>query len=155
MSKIYAVTDLPEYAPDNATVLAVIEDDQLQYLSHSTDREWLVRYAQAIVTEEFQYHTALLPAGSCYRVEPAVEEPRKRLGYPKRCAVCGDTCHVNVRLCWRRDRDQKLFDICLLCAERGRVNEHTVDTYGPSPFQDVEANNRWHESFWDTDGEDE
>lgn len=84
-----------------------------------------------------------------------LDEPRVRMGHPKRCAVCGDTCHVNVRLLWRRSCDQKLFDVCLACAEAGRVNEHTVDNYGPSPFQDVEANNRWHESFWDTDGESE
>lgn len=84
-----------------------------------------------------------------------LDEPRVRLGHPKRCAVCGDTCYVNVRLLWRRSRDKKLFDVCLLCSETGKVNEHSVDNFGPSPFQDVEANERWHNSFWEVDGEDE
>lgn len=58
---------------------------------------------------------------------------------PRRCcAVCGDTCQTNVKLVWKRHRDGLLFDICLLCAETpGKVNEHSVDNYGPAKTQEV------------------
>ena len=82
-------------------------------------------------------------------------DARVRMGHPKRCAVCGDTCYVNVRLLWRRSCDQKLFDVCLACAEANHVNEHTVDTYGPSPVQGLEAHAAWSESFWDISAKDE
>lgn len=89
------------------------------------------------------------------KVNANLDEPRVRLGHSKLCAVCGDTCHVNVRLLWRRSRDQKLFDVCLACAEADRVNEHSVDNYGPSPFQDLEAHDRWNNAFWEIEDEDE
>lgn len=76
-----------------------------------------------------------------------MSDVRIEMGHPKRCAVCGDTCHVNVQLLWRRDSDQKLFDVCLLCAEADKVNETSVDNYGPSPFQDLEAHRRWSDAF--------
>lgn len=61
-----------------------------------------------------------------------------------KCACCGDTTSINVRLCWRRDSDQKLFDICLLCAETpGKVNAENVNAYGPSPIQDLEQHAAW------------
>ena len=47
----------------------------------------------------------------------------------KRCAVCGDTTKLNVRLAWRRDRDGKTVNVCCLCAESGLVNEHSIDNY--------------------------
>lgn len=47
----------------------------------------------------------------------------------KRCAVCGDTTAMNVRLAWRRDRDGKIVNICCACAEAGRVNENSIDNY--------------------------
>ena len=47
----------------------------------------------------------------------------------KRCAVCGDTTTMNVRLAWRRDRDGKTVNVCMLCAERGLVNEDSIDNY--------------------------
>lgn len=71
----------------------------------------------------------------------------KLLAIRPKCAVCGDTTSINVRLCWRRDSDHKLFDICLLCAEAGnKVNEHTVDNFGPSPIQDLEQHAAWSEA---------
>lgn len=60
-----------------------------------------------------------------------------------KCAVCGNTCSLDVGLCWRRDRDGKLFDVCYMCAETHKVNEHSVDNYGPSPIQDVEQHAEW------------
>lgn len=64
-----------------------------------------------------------------------------------KCACCGDTTSINVRLCWRRDSDQKLFDICLLCAETpGKVNAESVNAYGPSAVQDVQEYNAWSEA---------
>lgn len=48
----------------------------------------------------------------------------------KKCAVCGDTHTTNVRLVWKRTSDQKEFDICMMCAEAGKVNAESVDTYG-------------------------
>ena len=47
----------------------------------------------------------------------------------KRCAVCGDTTALNVRLAWRRDRDGKTVNICCLCAESGKVNENSIDNF--------------------------
>lgn len=47
----------------------------------------------------------------------------------KRCAVCGDTTALNVRLAWRRDRDRKTVNICCACAEAGAVNENSIDNY--------------------------
>ena len=47
----------------------------------------------------------------------------------KRCAVCGDTTLLNVRLAWRRDRDGKTVNVCCACAEAGRVNEKSIDNY--------------------------
>lgn len=47
----------------------------------------------------------------------------------KRCAVCGDTTSLNVRLVWRRDRDGKTVNVCCLCAESGLVNENSIDNY--------------------------
>lgn len=64
-----------------------------------------------------------------------------------KCACCGDTTSINVRLCWRRDSDQKLFDICLACAETpGKVNPESVNAYGPSAVQDVEQYKAWFEA---------
>lgn len=63
-----------------------------------------------------------------------------------KCAVCGDTCSLNVCLCWKRDRDQKLFDVCLMCAETHKVNEHSVDNFGPSPIQDIAEHAEWSEA---------
>lgn len=64
-----------------------------------------------------------------------------------KCACCGDTTSINVRLCWKRDSDQKLFDICLLCAETpGKVNAESVNAYGPSAVQDVEQYKAWSEA---------
>lgn len=63
-----------------------------------------------------------------------------------KCACCGDTTSINVRLCWRRDSDRKLFDICLLCAESDKVNPESVNAYGPSAVQDVEEYKAWFEA---------
>lgn len=63
-----------------------------------------------------------------------------------KCACCGDTTSINVQLCWRRDSDQKLFDICLLCAESDKVNSKSVDNFGPSPIQDLEQHAEWSEA---------
>jgi len=60
-----------------------------------------------------------------------------------KCACCGDTTSINVRLCWKRDSDQKLFDICLECAEANVVNAESVNTHGPSPIQDLEQHKAW------------
>ena len=47
----------------------------------------------------------------------------------KRCAVCGDTTKLNVRLAWRRDSDGKTVNVCCACAEAGAVNEKSIDNY--------------------------
>lgn len=47
----------------------------------------------------------------------------------KQCAVCGDTCGTNVRLAWRRDRDGKTVNVCMACAEAGRVNADSIDNF--------------------------
>jgi uncharacterized membrane protein len=47
----------------------------------------------------------------------------------KVCAVCGDSSQVNVVLKWKRDRDGKVFDVCLYCAEQGKVNQESVEGY--------------------------
>ena len=47
----------------------------------------------------------------------------------KVCAVCGDKSQVNVRLKWKRHSDQKVFDVCLHCAELNKVSEHSVDNF--------------------------
>ena len=67
----------------------------------------------------------------------------KLLAIRPKCAVCGDTASINVRLCWKRDRDHKLFDVCMCCAELDKVNEHSVDNYGPSPIQDLAEHAEW------------
>lgn len=67
----------------------------------------------------------------------------KLLAIKPKCAVCGDTTSINVQLAWRRSRDQKLFDVCLLCAEADKVNEHSVDNFGPSPIQDWDEHAEW------------
>lgn len=67
----------------------------------------------------------------------------KLLAIRPKCAVCGDTTSINVQLCWQRDRDHKLFDVCLLCAEAHKVNEHTVDNFGPSPIQNIAEHSKW------------
>ena len=48
----------------------------------------------------------------------------------KICAVCGDDCKNNVKLKWKRKKDNKTFNICCLWAEGGRVNEKSVDNFG-------------------------
>ena len=63
-----------------------------------------------------------------------------------KCAVCGDTTSINVRLCWRRHADNLLFDICLVCAEADAVNAESVNTYGPSAVQDDAEYKAWSEA---------
>lgn len=63
-----------------------------------------------------------------------------------KCACCGDITSINVRMCWKRDRDGLLFDICLLCAEGGKVNPESVNAYGPSAIQDIEEYKAWYEA---------
>ena len=53
--------------------------------------------------------------------------PKQR--FTKRCAVCGDTTKLNVRLAWRRIRDGKTVNVCCACAEAGAVNENSIDNY--------------------------
>lgn len=48
----------------------------------------------------------------------------------KKCAVCGDTHKTNVRLKWVREFDLLVFDVCMMCAETGKVNENSVNTFG-------------------------
>jgi hypothetical protein len=33
--------------------------------------------------------------------------------------------------------------VCLLCAEAHKVNEHSVDNFGPSPLQDPAEHAAW------------
>ena len=47
----------------------------------------------------------------------------------RQCAVCGDKTKLNVRLVWIRDFDQQEFNICLACAEAGKVNETSVENF--------------------------
>lgn len=47
----------------------------------------------------------------------------------KQCAVCGDTCGTNVRLAWRRDRDGRTVNVCMACAEAGKVNAESIDNF--------------------------
>ena len=49
----------------------------------------------------------------------------------KRCAVCGDTEPLNVRLKWKRLSDGKIFNVCLACAElTDKVNAESVNNFG-------------------------
>lgn len=60
----------------------------------------------------------------------------------KQCAVCGDTCAVNVRRVWRRDSDGKTVNICMACAEAGRVNAQSIDNYtGKATIYDPSTDN--------------
>jgi hypothetical protein len=69
---------------------------------------------------------------------------RNLLSIRPKCACCGDTTSINVRLCWKRDSDGLLFDICLLCAETpGKVNAESVNAYGPSAVQDADLYKKW------------
>lgn len=77
--------------------------------------------------------------------EPTVA--RVRMGHPKRCAVCGNTRYDQVTLVWRRDSDNKLFDVCLACAQAHAVNETSVDKFGPSPYQSICSHRRWSAAF--------
>lgn len=53
----------------------------------------------------------------------------------KRCAVCGDTEKLNVRLRWCRTEDEMVFDVCCACAEAGKVNAESVENFGdPTPM---------------------
>lgn len=56
----------------------------------------------------------------------------------KVCAVCGDKSQVNVRLKWKRNSDQKVFDVCLHCAELDKVNEHSVNNFSKGEKANVE-----------------
>ena len=47
----------------------------------------------------------------------------------KRCAVCGDTTKMNVRLAWKRGRDGKCVNVCCACAEGNRVNAKSIDNF--------------------------
>ena len=47
----------------------------------------------------------------------------------RRCAVCGDTTTLNVRLAWERDSDGKRVNVCCLCAESGKVNAESIDNF--------------------------
>lgn len=47
----------------------------------------------------------------------------------KRCAVCGDRCATNVRLKWRRDSDGKTVNVCMMCAETGKVNAESINNF--------------------------
>lgn len=44
----------------------------------------------------------------------------------KCCAVCADDIPQNVVLKWKRDSDNTVFHVCLLCAEAGKVNASSV-----------------------------
>lgn len=72
---------------------------------------------------------------------------RVRLGHPKLCAVCGNTCYHQVVLVWQRPSDNKLFDVCLACAQKHAVNETSVDKFGPSPYQSLRTHRRWSAKF--------
>lgn len=56
----------------------------------------------------------------------------------KRCSVCGDTCQTNVKMKWRRFKDNMVFDVCCLCAEGNKANENSVEKYGdPVPYDET------------------
>lgn len=44
----------------------------------------------------------------------------------KKCAICGDLVQSNVKLLWKRDSDDTVFHVCLMCAESGKVNKDSV-----------------------------
>ena len=47
----------------------------------------------------------------------------------KVCAVCGDTCQMNVRLTWKRNSDGNCYSICCACAEADKVNAKSVENF--------------------------
>lgn len=47
----------------------------------------------------------------------------------KCCAVCGDTSKVNTHLKWKRDFDNRVFSVCVYCAEQDKVNEKSVENF--------------------------
>lgn len=59
----------------------------------------------------------------------------------KQCAVCGDTCSTNVKLAWRRDRDGKTVNVCMACAEAGKVNADSIDNFTGKATQYVPVEN--------------
>lgn len=44
----------------------------------------------------------------------------------RQCAVCGDKTQANVKLKWKRNSDNTVFHVCMLCAESNKVNENSV-----------------------------
>lgn len=44
----------------------------------------------------------------------------------KQCAVCGNTNQSEVVFAWKRDRDNRVFNICRDCRTMKRVNEDSV-----------------------------
>ena len=47
----------------------------------------------------------------------------------KVCAVCGDTCEINVKRTWRRDKDGNCYSVCCYCSEMGYVNADSVENF--------------------------
>lgn len=64
----------------------------------------------------------------------------------KQCAVCGDTCGTNVRLAWRRDRDGRTVNVCMACAEAGRVNADSIDNFTGKATEYVASENQTHKA---------
>ena len=48
---------------------------------------------------------------------------------PRVCAVCGDKTQINVMYRWKRDFDQKVFNVCAACAEENKQDSVSVDNY--------------------------
>lgn len=71
----------------------------------------------------------------------------------KRCAVCGDTTELNVRLAWRRDSDGKTVNVCCACAEAGAVNEHSIDNYTTEDTLYKEETTKRHSGSHNTTGD--
>ena len=67
----------------------------------------------------------------------------------KRCAVCGDTTKLNVRLAWRRDSDGKTVNICCACAEAGKVNAQSIDNFTTEDtfYKEEKTNNVKHNTM--------
>lgn len=55
----------------------------------------------------------------------------------KQCAVCLDKTQANVVMKWIRHADGQVFNVCLHCAEQGKVSEDTVHQYVTRSFTTV------------------
>lgn len=58
----------------------------------------------------------------------------------KKCAVCGTKIQSNIVMKWLRFDDNVVFHVCSMCAESGKVNEHSVKILETKKYTTVDRN---------------